>query len=299
MSAQRGLADRKEYEAFCLSWYDAVLEETKRWCRKEEIQKLLAEAVMTDCRGQYADRVPPNDPEFNLRAQVCLIYSLTGANREKLEDYLALHRFREKSESQPSGPEEGKIIKDGDDSQRPDREQSVTEAEENAAELVPDEAKQRDKASASEPEGTEGSVREEKQVKNPAPPEERSTETSGVPSAQNPAPPEERSTETSGVPSAQMLEPNNLQHDQREATGQSTEERVDTFIDPVRTTLWTPNSDRVYHRIQEMEIPDAEEEERSVGLSFFNTILFLLVLASSGFFVYEIGIIQYLIASVR
>jgi hypothetical protein len=48
-----------------------------------------------------------------------------------------------------------------------------------------------------------------------------------------------------------------------------------------------------------MEIPDAEEEERSVGLSFFNTILFLLVLASSGFFVYEIGIIQYLIASVR
>ena len=280
MSAQRGLADRKEYEAFCRSWYDAVLEETKRWCREEELQKLLAEAVMTDFRGQYADRVPPNNPEFNLRAQVCLIYSLTGANREKLEDYLALHRFREKSESQPSGPEEGKIIKDGDDSQRPDREQSVTEAEENAAELVPDEAKQRDKASASEPEGTEGSVREEKQVKNPAPPEERSTE-------------------TSGVPSAQMLEPNNLQHDQREATGQSTEERVDTFIDPVRTTLWTPNSDRVYHRIQEMEIPDAEEEERSVGLSFFNTILFLLVLASSGFFVYETGIIQYLIAAVR
>ena len=280
MSAQRGLADRKEYEAFCLSWYDAVLEETKRWCREEELQKLLAEAVMTDFRGQYADRVPPNNPEFNLRAQVCLIYSLTGANREKLEDYLALHRFREKSESQPSGPEEGKIIKDGDDSQRPDREQSVTEAEENAAELVPDEAKQRDKASASEPEGTEGSVREEKQVKNPAPPEERSTE-------------------TSGVPSAQMLEPNNLQHDQREAAGQSTEGKADTFIDPVRTTLWTPNSDRVYHRIQEMEIPDAEEEERSVGLSFFNTILFLLVLASSGFFVYETGIIQYLIAAVR
>ena len=280
MSAQRGLADRKEYEAFCRSWYDAVLEETKRWCREEELQKLLAEAVMTDFRGQYADRAPPNNPEFNLRAQVCLIYSLTGANREKLEDYLALHRFREKSESQPSGPEEGKIIKDGDDSQRPDREQSVTEAEENAAELVPDEAKQRDKASASEPEGTEGSVREEKQVKNPAPPEERSTE-------------------TSGVPSAQMLEPNNLQHDQREAVGQSTEGKADTFIDPVRTTLWTPNSDRVYHRIQEMEIPDAEEEERSVGLSFFNTILFLLVLASSGFFVYETGIIQYLIAAVR
>ena len=280
MSAQRGLADRKEYEAFCRSWYDAVLEETKRWCREEALQKLLAEAVMTDFRGQYADRVPPNNPEFNLRAQVCLIYSLTGANREKLEDYLALHRLREKSESQPSVPEEGRKNKDDDDSQRPDPEQSVTEAEEKPAELVPDEAKQRDKASASEPEGTEGSVREEKQVKNPAPPEERSTE-------------------TSGVPSAQMLEPNNLQHDQREAVGQSTEGKADTFIDPVRTTLWTPNSDRVYHRIQEMEIPDAEEEERSVGLSFFNTILFLLVLASSGFFVYETGIIQYLIAAVR
>jgi len=235
---------------------------------------------MTDFRGQYADRAPPNNPEFNLRAQVCLIYSLTGENREKLEGYLALHRFREKGESQPPVPEEGKTIKDDDDSQRPDPEQSVTEAEEKSAELVPDEAKQRDKASLSDPEGTESCVREEKQVKNPAPPEERSTE-------------------TNGVPSAQILEPNNLQPDQREATGQSTKEKVDTFIDPVRTTLWTPNSDRVYHRIQEMEIPDAEEEERSVGLSFFNTILFLLVLASSGFFVYETGIIQYLIAAVR
>ena len=39
MSAQRGLADRKEYEAFCRSWYDAVLEETKRWCREEALQK--------------------------------------------------------------------------------------------------------------------------------------------------------------------------------------------------------------------------------------------------------------------
>ena len=213
-------------------------------------------------------RVPPNNPEFNLRAQVCLIYSLTGENREKLEGYLALHRFQEKGESQPSAPEEGKTIKDGDDSQRPDTEQSVTEAEEKPAELVPDEEKQRDKVSASEPEGTESSVRA-------------------------------RSTETNSAPSAQILEPNNLQPDQREATGQSTEEKADTFIDPVRTTLWTPNSDRVYHRIQEMEIPDAEEEERSVGLSFFNTILFLLVLASSGFFVYETGIIQYLIAAVR
>ena len=136
MSAQRGLADRKEYEAFCRSWYDAVLEETKRWCREEALQKLLAEAVMTDCRGQYADRVPPNNPEFNLRAQVCLIYSLTGENREKLEGYLALHRFREKGESQPPVPEEGKTIKDGDDSQRPDTEQSVTEAEEKPADAV-------------------------------------------------------------------------------------------------------------------------------------------------------------------
>ena len=114
-----------------------------------------------------------------------------------------------------------------------------------------------------------------------------------------PAPPEACSTETNGVPLAQILEPKNSQSDQLEATGQSTDGRADTFIDPVRTTLWTPNSERVYHRIQEMEIPDTEEEERSVGLSFFNTILFLLVLASSGFFVYEIGIIQYLIASVR
>ena len=280
MSVPRGLADKKEYEAFYRRWYDAVLEEAKRWCREEDLQKLLAEAVMTEFRGQYADRTPPNNPEFSLRAQVCLVYSLTGENREKLEGYLAAHRFPEKSESPSSAPEEDRKNKDDDHSQRSDPEQSVTQAEEKPAERTPEEAKQREKASSSDSEGAENIIREEKQVKDLAPPEARPMETNGAPSTQ--------------IPESTDLQPSHL-----EATGQNTEATVDTIIDPVRTTLWTTNSDIVYHKVQEVEIPDTEEEDRSVGLSFLNTILFLLVLASFAFFVYETGVIQYLIATVR
>ena len=62
-----------------------------------------------------------------------------------------------------------------------------------------------------------------------------------------------------------------------------------------RTTYWTPDSERSEHVVQEIEIPDEEEEDRSVVLSFINMILFLLTAGSFAFCVYESGLLQYLL----
>jgi len=69
----------------------------------------------------------------------------------------------------------------------------------------------------------------------------------------------------------------------------------DTFLDPVRTSYWTPNEERSGHVVQEVELPDEEDEPRSVGLSFLNTVLFLVTTAAFGFCVYETGFLQYLL----
>ena len=69
----------------------------------------------------------------------------------------------------------------------------------------------------------------------------------------------------------------------------------DTFLDPVRTSYWTPNEERSRHTVQEVELPDEEDEPRSVGLSFLNTVLFLVTAAAFGFCVYETGFLQYLL----
>lgn len=69
----------------------------------------------------------------------------------------------------------------------------------------------------------------------------------------------------------------------------------DTFLDPVRTSYWTPNEERSGHVVQEVELPDEEDEPRSVGLSFLNTVLFLVTAAAFGFCVYETGFLQYLL----
>ena len=68
----------------------------------------------------------------------------------------------------------------------------------------------------------------------------------------------------------------------------------DTFIDPVRTAFWTPGSGQTSHVIKELELPDGEEDGRSVLLSFLNTVLFVLTVGAFGFCFYETGFLQYL-----
>ena len=83
-----------------------------------------------------------------------------------------------------------------------------------------------------------------------------------------------------------------------ETMSENASERVpDTFLDPVRTTLWTPDSERSRHVVQEIVLPDEDEElPRSEKLSFVNAVLFLLVMASFLFCFFETGFLQYLLS---
>ena len=51
---------------------------------------------------------------------------------------------------------------------------------------------------------------------------------------------------------------------------------------------------RSSHVVKELEIPDEEEDGRSVLLSFLNTVLFVLTAGAFGFCFYETGFLQYL-----
>ena len=90
MSNQPGLSDHKRYEAFTGKWRSSVLKEAEKWCSEEQAAQLLAEAVLAEFRNKYADIDPPLNPEYPLRAQVCLVYSQTGPSIRRLSDYLAM-----------------------------------------------------------------------------------------------------------------------------------------------------------------------------------------------------------------
>ena len=101
MSIQPGLYSQQNYERFAEEWNETVLREAEKWCRNDEAAHLLTEAVLNDCRHQFATKKPPSEPEYYLRAQVCLVYSMTGQNIERLKSYIQDRPFAE--ESQVSG----------------------------------------------------------------------------------------------------------------------------------------------------------------------------------------------------
>ena len=87
MSIQPGLYSQQNYERFAEEWNETVLREAEKWCRNDEAAHLLTEAVLNDCRHRFATKKPPYEPEYYLRAQVCLVYSMTGQNIERLKSY--------------------------------------------------------------------------------------------------------------------------------------------------------------------------------------------------------------------
>lgn len=249
MSNQTGLSDHKRYEAFTGKWRSGVLQEAEKWCSEEQTAQLLAEAVLAEFRNKYADKDPPLNPEYRLRAQVCLVYSQTGQSIRKLRDYIAMQETAAEAYIAQEAP--------SPEAQTPPAVQpEPLSAAQSEAVLVPPPGP----AAAPEPVQTPESV----PVKAEAP----------VPAAPS-------GTQT-GTPAAES------------APEKKKDAPPDTFFDPVRTTLWTPDSSRSSHVIKELEIPDEEEDERSVLLSFLNTVLFVLTAGAFGFCFYETGFLQYL-----
>ena len=252
MSKIAGLADRARYEAFTRQWRDTALKEAEKWCTDKEARELLADAVLTDFRKKYAHTDPPDNLDFYIKAQVCLVYSVTGQNSYKLASYIAENSIPEESEETQAEPVHAVFHEE------------ISEPEPRPVPAPPstDESAGKPAVSAAE---------------QPAP----------IPAAEQPAP----------VPAAEQpvsespIKPTAPAHTPEKPAGR----KPDTFLDPVRTTYWTPDSERSEHVVQEIEIPDEEEEDRSVIISFINTILFLLTAGSFVFCVYESGFFQYLL----
>jgi hypothetical protein len=252
MSKIAGLADRARYEAFTRQWRDTALREAEKWCTDKEARELLADAVLTDFRKKYAHTDPPDNLDYYIKAQVCLVYSVTGQNSYKLASYIAENSIPEESEETQAKPVHAVFHEE------------ISEPETRPVPAPPstDESAGKPAVSAAE---------------QPAP----------VPAAEQPVP----------VPAAEQpvsespIKPAAPAHTPEKPAGR----KPDTFLDPVRTTYWTPDSERSEHVVQEIEIPDEEEEDRSVIISFINTILFLLTAGSFVFCVYESGFFQYLL----
>lgn len=244
MSNMAGLADRARFEAFSRQWRDTALKEAEKWCGDKEARELLADAVLTDFRKKYAHSDPPEKLDFYIRAQVCLVYSVTGENPYKLVSYIAENSIPEESEETQTEPAYAAFRK----------EPSASEPEPAAA-------------PADEPAG------------KPA---------VSVPAESPPHEPASAQPVTAPAPAIKPAAPD-------QTPAKPADRKPDTFLDPVRTTYWTPDSERSEHVVQEIEIPDEEEEERSVILSFINTILFVLTAGSFAFCVYESGFFQYLL----
>lgn len=223
---QPGLYSQQNYNRFAEEWRETVLRESKKWCRNDEAAHLLTEAVLNDCRHKFATKKPPSEPEYYLKAQVCLVYSMTGQSIERLKSYILDHPFMEETHE----PEEAADSEDEAETDAvPDLETGITADHEKVQ--YPDESAEEETAC----------VEEKPDV---------------------------------------MLQG-----------------KPDTFFDPSRTAMWSPEGEKNPHIIENIVIEDddADEEERSVGLSFFNSILFIVTAASIAFFFYETGVIQFLL----
>ncbi len=234
MSSQTGLADLARFEAFSQQWRDTVMMEAAKWCDDPRAQELLTDSVLAEFRQKYAYSAPPSRLDYYFRAQVCLIYSMTGQNIGKLQAYLEEHSIPvEEPVTQPA---------------------VWAEIQTEPAQSVP-----QAQVSVSPPPPAQGAAPAAQPAQTAAP-------------AAQPA--------QAAAPAVGAAKPS--------AT-------PDTFYDPVRTTFWTPDSERCKHVVRELELPDDEEEERSAVISFINTILFLCTAASFGFCVYATGFFQYLL----
>ena len=257
MENQTGLADRARFEAFSRQWRDAALKEAGKWCADENAKQLLADAVFAELRRKYADSDPPFAMEYFLRAQVCAVYSQTGQNRRRLEGYIAERAFPEPPDAAPQAAAAAQA-------------EPPTPAPVQAETLIPPQETAPVIVQATIPAPV--SVQPTVPAPVPVPAQEAAPATPAVPVPVPGAP--EKTAEAKPAPKLSV---------------------PDTYLDPARTTLWTPDEERSEHIVQEIELPDEEESERSVAISFLNTILFLLTVGAFSFCFYETGFLQYLL----
>ena len=282
MKKNTGLADPENFRIFSEKWRQYTLSEAGKWCKDEKAQTLLAEAALADVRRRFLQSDPPGEPEYYLRGQICLIYSYTGENTRKLENYLAEHAMADAEPAET--PATGHNIKT--------KEETVSEKQPEPEITAPSRTFRVKKLPERPRSAAAQKMPEQENAAQPSAPE---AEKKPVPAtAPNTLSAVRNTTPAAPVaekPTTRKTDPETpVPEKKREPTG-----KADTFYDPNRTALWIPGNETTEYVTREISLPDEEEEEtKSVFLSFFNTILFVMTLAAFGFLVYETGLIQHL-----
>ncbi|MBO5536885.1 MAG: hypothetical protein J6B53_16055 [Clostridia bacterium] len=91
MSNLNGLASQENFAKFRRQWQLLALEEAGKWTGNRDTQLLLADVVLASLRREYASRVPSENMAYFIRAQACLIFSVTGDSPERLREYIQRH----------------------------------------------------------------------------------------------------------------------------------------------------------------------------------------------------------------
>ena len=331
MSNLNGLASQENFAKFRRQWQLLALEEAGKWTGNRDTQLLLADVVLASLRREYASRVPSENMAYFIRAQTCLIFSVTGDSPEHLREYIRRHGLMESIPAHNLTPEvrEGEkpsaAVSAADEAEKPGqsqtgavrrrRRQSETmsrsgyaapagdtnewesESEElrDAVSMWAEQMEELQHAGISEglvPAAGDESVRE------PVPAAQKLPESRPAPvrdetghSAGNVP---ERPVPVSAPPaSADSAVP--VSGEAKPVNAHSGKRAADTFYDPERTQFWTPGPlEETEHVVEEVSIPDEEETDpSSPRLSLINTVLFIAMVAAFIFMVYESRVIQH------
>ncbi|MBQ9010663.1 MAG: hypothetical protein IJ088_15245 [Clostridia bacterium] len=294
MSNLNGLASQENFEKFRRQWVGLTMEEAGKWTMNADTQALLTEAVLATLRQEYAGRVPSGNMTYFIRAQACLIFSITGDSPKRLREYIESHGLADSMPvpapvrtGVPRNEQKAEPVSrlSGDGTGALHRRRRTGEAGSRYGSPV---------ASI----GTEGldSFRPVTSVgAEHSPPSRESGEgtvpgTPAMPVTAEAQMPVTEKTEAP-VPAESVTDAPVPPATARPAARRE----ADTFYDPERTQFWTPGPlEETEHVVQELSLPDEEvTDPPSPRLSLINTCLFIAMIASFIFMVYESRVIQH------
>lgn len=327
MSNLNGLASQENFAKFRRQWQLLALEEAGKWTGNRDTQLLLADVVLASLRREYASRVPSENMAYFIRAQSCLIFSVTGDSTERLREYISGHGLKEsipahnlmpdlrvgEKSSAAAGTDEAEkagksrtgtvrrrrrqseqMPRSGDAAPSGDMDEWESEAEE-LRDAVPVWAEQMEKRQQAGSSAGPVPAAGNEPLREPVPDAQKRPDSPPAPAGDETGHsagkwPEGPDSVPAPADSAVLVS-----GEARSVNPTAGKRSADTFYDPERTQFWTPGPlEETEHVVEEVSIPDEEETDpSSPRLSLINTFLFIAMAAAFVFMVYESRVIQH------
>ncbi len=334
MSNVNGLAIHENFVEFRRKWQLLALEEAGKWTDSTDTQMMLADVVLASLRREYENKTPAENMTYFIRAQACLIFSITGDSTESLKEYAERHMLidsiPERSTIQRSEGYRRNHEKPSYDDKVSVRSLQLSEESDRSNTVSRKRRRREERAhyvSYSDYFGADTDVfirNDEVDSVRPASPDRRDlmeelqpvsadskeklardrqadSEAAPVSTPFEPVSDAAGSVRTETSASADSAAPVSQpasvppQTPVRAAAAPAEKRSSDTYYDPDRTQFWTPGPiEETEHVVEEISIPDEEKTDNgSPRLSLINTFLFIAMIASFIFMVYESRVFQY------